>query len=140
MTTEQRKAMETVCDFLKKANTFYIASIDGDQARVRPFGVIHIFEDKLYIQTGRVKDCYKQFKKNPKVEISAMYHGRWIRLAGELVEDDRIEAEKSLLDAYKEMFSDGSYKAGDGNNCVMYFKNAHATINSFTQPQEVYDF
>lgn len=123
--------MNTVYDFLKKAGTYYLATIDGDQPRVRPFGTVNIFEGKLYIQTGKVKDVAKQIAANPKVEISAFMEGKWIRVAGELVEDDRIEAQKSMLDAYPEL--GGMYKAGDGNTVVYYFKDAVATISSFTE-------
>lgn len=137
MTAEQRQAMETVHDFIKQAGTYYIASAEGDQPRVRPFGVIHIFEDKLYIQTGRRKKCYKQFV-NQKVELCCMHGGKWIRLSGTLAEDKRIEAEEAVLSAYPSL--GGMYKAGDGNNCVLYFTNARATISSFTEPEEVYEF
>ena len=123
--------MNTVYDFLKKAGTYYLATVDGDQPRVRPFGTVNIFEGKLYIQTGKVKDVAKQIAANPKVEISAFMEGKWIRVAGELVEDDRIEAQKSMLEAYPELC--GMYKAGDGNTVVYYFKDAVATISSFTE-------
>jgi len=130
--------MNTVYDFLKQAGTYYLATVDGDQPRVRPFGTVNIFEDKLYIQTGKVKDVAKQIAANPKVEISAFLNGRWIRVAGELVEDDRIEAQKSMLDAYPEL--GGMYKAGDGNTVVYYFKDAVATISSFTAAPEIIKF
>ena len=123
--------MNTVYDFLKKAGTYYLATVDGDQPRVRPFGTVNVFEGKLYIQTGKVKDVAKQIAANPKVEISAFLEGKWIRVAGELVEDDRIEAQKSMLEAYPEL--GGMYKAGDGNTVVYYFKDAVATISSFTE-------
>ena len=137
MTAEQRKAMETVCDFIKKAGTYYIASAEGDQPSVRPYGVIHIFVDKLYIQTVRRKKCYKQFV-DQKVELCCMHGGKWIRLSGTLVEDKRIEAEESVLNAYPSLSR--MYKAGDGNNCVLYLTHARATISSFTEPEEVYEF
>ena len=130
--------MNTVYDFLKQAGTYYLATVDGDQPRVRPFGTVNIFEGKLYIQTGKVKDVAKQIAANPKVEISAFKDGKWIRVAGELVEDDRIEAQKSMLDAYPEL--GGMYKAGDGNTVVYYFKDAVATISSFTAAPEVIKF
>ena len=87
-------AMERVCSFIKDAQTYYLATVDGDQPRVRPFGTIHIFEGKLYIQTGKIKDVSKQLHANPKAEICAFKDGEWIRVAGELAEDDRIEAAK----------------------------------------------
>ncbi|CBK73659.1 Uncharacterized conserved protein [Butyrivibrio fibrisolvens 16/4] len=89
--------MQEVCEFLKKCGTYYLATVDGDQPRVRPFGTIHIFEDKLYIQTGKSKDVSKQIQKNPKVEICGFAEGKWVRVAGELVRDDRIEAKRVCL-------------------------------------------
>ena len=130
--------MNTVYDFLKQAGTYYLATVEGDQPRVRPFGTVNIFEGKLYIQSGKKKDVAKQIESDPKVEISAFKDGRWIRIAGELVEDDRIEAQKAMLDAYPEL--GGMYQPGDGNTVVYYFKNAVATISSFTAPPEVIRF
>jgi uncharacterized pyridoxamine 5'-phosphate oxidase family protein len=130
--------MQKVYDFLKKAGTYYIATTEGDQPRVRPFGTVNIFEGKLYIQTGKKKNCVKQIEANPKVEICAMSGGSWIRLAGTLVEDPRIEAQQSMLDSYPSL--QGMYKAGDGNNVVYYFKDAEATISSFSGAPEVIKF
>lgn len=130
--------MNKVNDFLKQAGVYYLATVEGDQPRVRPFGTVNIFEGKLYIQTGKVKDVAKQIAANPKVEISAFKDGKWIRVAGELVEDDRIEAQQSMLDAYPDL--GGMYKAGDGNTVVYYFKDATATISSFTEAPEVIKF
>ena len=130
--------MEKVLKFLKEAETYYLATIDGDQARVRPFGTVHEFEGKLYIQTGKVKDVSKQIHKNPKVEICAFKDGDWLRVAGTLVEDDRIEARQSMLDAYPSL--QGMYKADDGNTEVFYFKDATATFSSFTGAPETVKF
>ena len=130
--------MQRVADFLKSAETYYLATVDGDQPRVRPFGTAHIFEDKLYIQTGKVKDVSKQIHANPKVEICAFKDGRWLRVSGELVEDDRLEAKQSMLDAYPSLA--GMYKADDGNTEVFYFRNATATFCSFTSEPEVVKF
>ena len=130
--------MNTVNDFLKQAGVYYLATVEGDQPRVRPFGTVNIFEGKLYIQTGKVKPVAKQIAANPKVEISAFKDGKWIRVAGELVLDDRIEAQQSMLDAYPEL--GGMYKAGDGNTAVYYFKDAVATISSFTEAPVVIKF
>lgn len=92
--------MERVVKFLKEAETYYLATVEGDQPRVRPFGTAHIFEGKLYIQTGKVKEVSKQIHANPKIEICAFKNGEWLRVAGELVEDDKREARQSMLDAY----------------------------------------
>ena len=123
--------MKNAYDFLKKAGTYYLATVDGDQPRVRPFGTIHIFEDKLYIQTGKVKDVSKQLHANPKAEICAFVDGKWIRVCGELVSDDRREAKASMLEAYPSL--QRMYSADDDNTEVFYFKNAAYTISSFTE-------
>lgn len=130
--------MERVCKFLKDAGTYYLATVEGDQPRVRPFGTAHIFEGKLYIQTGKVKAVSRQLAVNPKVEICAFMKGKWLRLAGELVEDDRVEAKASLLEAYPSLQK--MYAADDGNTQVWYFKNATATFSSFTSETEVITF
>ena len=127
--------MERVVNFLKEAEIYYLATVEGDQPRVRPFGTAHIFEGKLYIQTGKVKDVSKQIHANPKVEICAFKNGEWLRVAGELVEDDRREARQSMLDAYPSL--QNMYSADDGNTEVFYFKNATATFSSFTHEPEV---
>lgn len=130
--------MERVVQFLKDAGVYYLATVEGDQPRVRPFGTAHVFEGKLYIQTGKVKDVSKQLMANPKAEICAFKDGEWIRIAGELIEDDRVEARQSMLDAYPSL--QNMYAADDGNTQVLYFKNATATISSFTHGPEVIRF
>ena len=127
--------LEKTVDFLKKAGTFYLATEEGDQPRVRPFGTAHIFEGRLYIQTGKVKEVSKQLLANPKAEICAFMQGEWIRVSGELVEDDRREARQSMLDAYPSLKK--MYDPDDGNTQVFYFKNATAVISSFTHEPEV---
>ena len=92
--------MKKVYDFLKQTGTYYIATVDGDQPRVRPFGTVNIFEDKLYIQTGKGKSVNEQILANPKVELCAMKGDEWIRVSGTLVFDERIEAGEAMLDAY----------------------------------------
>lgn len=130
--------IEKVTQFLKEAETYYLATVEGDQPRVRPFGTAHLYEGKLYIQTGKVKDVSKQLLSNPKAEICAFKDGEWIRVAGELVEDDRVEARQSMLDAYPSLQQ--MYSADDGNTQVFYFKNATATISAFTHEPEVIKF
>lgn len=130
--------MKRVEQFLKDAGTYYLATVEGDQPRVRPFGTIHIFEDKLYIQTGKVKDVSRQLHANPKAEVCAFKDGTWLRVAGELVEDDRTEARQSMLDAYPSLQQ--MYAADDGNTEVFYFKNAVATFSSFTSAPETVTF
>ena len=130
--------MERVAKFLKEAGTYFLATVDGDQPRVRPFGTVNIFDGKLYIQTGKAKDVAKQIAANPKVEISAFKEGVWIRLAGKLVEDDRREARVSMLDAYPDLKA--MYDPDDGNTVVYYFEDATATFCSFTATPEVVTF
>ena len=130
--------MERVCKFLKDAGTYYLATVEGDQPRVRPFGTAHIFEGRLYIQTGKIKPVSRQLAANPKAEICAFHNGTWLRVAGELVEDDRVEARKSMLDAYPRLRK--MYDENDGNTQVFYFKNATATFSSFTAAPETVTF
>ena len=130
--------MERVCKFLKEAGTYYLATVEGDQPRVRPFGTAHVFEGKLYIQTGKVKDVSKQLHQNPKAEICAFKNGEWLRISGKLIEDDRNEARQSMLDAYPSLQK--MYKADDGNTEVFYFEEATAIFSSFTHEPEVIKF
>jgi uncharacterized pyridoxamine 5'-phosphate oxidase family protein len=128
--------MQEVYDFLKKCGTYYLATVEGDQPRVRPFGTVEIFEGKLYIQTGKSKEVSKQIQKNPKVEICAFGEGKWLRLAGTLVRDDRVEAKAHMLDNYPGLKD--RYSADDDNTEVLYFKDATATLFSFTEaPKEI---
>ncbi|MGF0019526.1 pyridoxamine 5'-phosphate oxidase family protein [Sporofaciens sp. SGI.106] len=130
--------MERVEKFLKDANVYYLATMEGDQPRVRPFGTAHIFEGKLYIQTGKVKEVYKQLKENSKAEICACIKDQWLRVSGELIEDDRREARQSMLDDYPSLQS--MYSADDGNTAVFYFQNATAVFSSFQAEPEVIKF
>lgn len=130
--------MQEVYDFLKACNTYYLATVEGDQPRVRPFGTVDIFEGKLYIQTGKVKDVSKEMQANPKVEICAFNGEKWIRVAGEVVRDDRVEAKKHMLDSYPNLKT--LYRADDDNTEVLYLKNATATISSFTEEPKVIKF
>ena len=130
--------MDEVLDFLKKCWVYYLATVEWDQPRVRPFGTINVFENKLYIQTWKSKNVSKQIHINPKVEISGTLEWRWIRVSWELVRDDRIEAKKAMLDNYPELR--GMYDENDHNTEVLYFKNAVATIYSFTEAPKVFNF
>lgn len=130
--------MQEVYEFLKQCGTYFLATIEGDQPRVRPFGTIHLFEGKLYIQTGKVKNVSKQLSANPKVELCGMHGGKWIRVQATAVEDDRVEARQSMLDAYPNL--QGMYQADDGNTQVFYLKDGVATISSFTEAPKVIRF
>ena len=130
--------MQRVHDFLKEAHVYYLATVEGDQPRVRPFGTVNLFEGKLYIQTGHVKPCAKQLIANPKAEICAFHKGTWVRIACDLMEDDRVEARKSMLDAYPNLR--GMYDENDGNTMVLYMENATATFSSFGGAPEVVTF
>jgi uncharacterized pyridoxamine 5'-phosphate oxidase family protein len=121
--------MQEVNDFLKKTGTYYLATAEGGQPRVRPFGTIHIFDGKLYIQSGKKKDFAKQVAANPKAEICACDGGSWLRVACTLVEDNRAEAQESMLEAYPSL--KGMYAVNDGNTVVYYLKDVTATFNSF---------
>lgn len=121
--------MQEVYDFLKDCETYYLATVEGDQPRVRPFGTVDIFEGRLYIQTGKVKAVSKQLEANPKAEICAFKDGRWLRVSGKLIRDDRYEAKKHMLDNYPML--QRMYSADDDNTEVLYFEDATATFCSF---------
>lgn len=123
--------MNEVYEFLKSCGTYYLATVEGDQPRVRPFGTIDIFDGKLYIQTGKVKEVSKQIQANSKVEICAFADGKWVRIAGKLVRDDRREAKAHMLENYPSL--QAMYSADDDNTEVLYFKDAVATFSSFTE-------
>ena len=126
--------VERVCKFLEEAQTYYLATAEGDQPRVRPFGTELVYEGKLYIQTGKSKDVSKQLAANPKAEICAFQGGKWLRVAGELVNDDRREVKAAMLEKYPSL--QRMYSADDDNTQVLYFKNATATFASFTEAPE----
>ena len=130
-------AIDEVCEFLKNVGTYYLATTDGDQPRVRPFGTAHIFEGKLYIQSGKSKEVAKQIEANPRFEICG-FKGQWIRVSGKLVEDPRIEAQESVLEAYPSLKK--MYAAGDGNTVVYYIEDGEATFSSFTEPPRTITF
>lgn len=119
--------MKEVYEFLKDCKIYYLATVEGDQPRVRPFGTVNIYEGKLYIQTGRSKPVSGQLAANPKAELCAFKDGKWLRVAATLVEDDRIEAQQAMLDNYPQLA--GMYRAGDGNTQVFYLKDAAATFH-----------
>ena len=130
--------MDEVLEFLQKAGVYYLATVDGDQPRVRAFGTINKFEDKLYIQTGKVKDVSKQLAANPKAEICAFKDGRWLRVAGELVNDDDRSVKVAMLEKMPTLGA--MYDPDDGNMQMLYFKRATATFSSFTEPPETIEF
>ena len=132
--------MNEIYEFITKCGTYYLATVENDQPRNRPFGTVNIFENKLYIQTGKSKEVSKQIQKNPKVEICCFdgSSGQWLRLAGELVRDDRREPKADMLEHYPDLKK--MYSADDPNTEVLYFKNATATIYSFTSAPKVVKF
>lgn len=136
--TSSPENMKEVCDFIKACPCYYIATVEGDQPRVRPFGTVNIFEDKLYIQTGHKKNVAQQIATNPKVEICAYNGQEWLRVSATLVDDPRIEAKRAMLEAYPELQS--MYSAEDDNTAVFYLTNAIARFCSFTSPEKVVEF
>ena len=130
--------MKETYEFLKKCGVFYLATVDGDKPRVRPFGAVNIFEDKLYFQTGKVKNVSKQIDLNNNIEISGFSDGRWIRVEGKLIEDNRREAKEDMLENNPELKN--MYSADDDNTEVLYLENATSTIYSFTEEPIVYKF
>lgn len=132
------EAIEKVYQFLDEAQTYYLATVEGDQPRCRPFGTALLYDGKLYIQTGKVKNVSKQIAANPKVEICAFNGGKWLRVAGELVNDDSHDVKVAMLE--KMPMLKKMYSADDDNTQVLYFKNATATFCSFTEAPEVLTF
>ncbi len=128
--------MNEVWQFLKECGTYYLATVDGDEPRVRPFGTAEIFEDKLYIQTGKKKACYRELIANPNAEICCFKDGKWLRVRGKLIPDDRIEAKRDMLDKNPSLRA--MYDENDDNTIVFYFKDATANFASFTEaPKEI---
>ena len=130
--------MQEVCEFLKAAGTYYLATDEDGQPRVRPFGTAHVFDGKLYIQTGKVKAVSRQMHANPRIEICAMHEGRWLRIEASAVLDDRREARVSMLEAYPSLKA--MYSPDDGNTEVWYLRNATATFYSFTDAPKTVSF
>lgn len=132
--------VEKVCEFLNKAGTYYLATADGDQPRVRPFGTVLVYDGKLYIQTGKVKPVSKQLAANPKAEICAFdgATGTWLRVAGELINDDSRDVKVAMLEKYPNLKA--MYNPDDDNTQVLYFKDATATFSSFTAAPEEFNF
>lgn len=132
--------IEKVCEFLDKTKTYYLATADGDQPRVRPFGTALVYDGKLYIQTGKVKPVSKQLAANPKAEICAFdgETGTWLRVSGELINDDSREVKVAMLEKHPELKF--MYSADDDNTQVLYFKDATATFSSFTAAPEIFTF
>ena len=130
--------MEEVKSFLKECGVYYLGTVDEDKPKVRPFGTVEIYDNHLYIQTSKKKDVFKQIEKNNNVEICAFNNGKWIRVEGNLVVDDRIEAKKHMLDSYPDLRN--MYDENDPNTCVLYFEKGIATIYSFTEQPKIINF
>ena len=130
--------IQKVYDFLNDAETYYLATVDGDQPRVRPFGTVLLSDGKIYIQTGKSKDVSKQLAANPKAEICAFKNGEWIRVAGELVNDDSRDVKVAMLEKMPQL--SGMYSADDDNMQMFCLKNAKAVFSSFTSEPEEIDF
>lgn len=127
--------MQEVYDFIKRNHVYYLATVEGDQPRVRPFGTIDMFESKLYIQTGKSKEVSKQIQANSKVEICCLEGDKWLRICGKLIRDDRVEAKKHMLDAHPNLRR--MYSETDDNTEVLYFEDAVATFSSFSEAPKV---
>ena len=130
--------IEKVCQFLEESGTYYLATTEGDQPRVRPFGTVMVYEGRLYIQTGKAKNVSRQLSVNPKAEICAFKDGRWLRVSGELVNDDRLEVKSAMLDKYPSLRA--MYDPADSNTQVLYFRGGEAVFSSFTEAPETIAF
>ena len=132
------EGIEKVCQFLDEAHVYYLATVDGDRPRCRPFGTSLLYDGKLYIQTGKVKDVSKQIAANPKVEICAFNGGKWLRVAGELVNDDSRDVKAAMLEKFPTLKN--MYSADDDNTQVLYFNGGEAVFSSFTAAPETVTF
>lgn len=130
--------MQETYEFLKRCGVFYLATVDGNKPRVRPFGALNIFEGKLYIQTGKSKNVSRQMMANPHIEICGYVDGVMIRVEAKVVADERIEAKQSMLDNNPELKN--MYQANDPNTEVLFLVDATTTIYSFTEAPKVIDF
>lgn len=137
---KEEQPVQTVCNFLKQCGVYFIATTEGDQPRVRPFGTAAIFENKLYIQTGKRKNVAKQMMANPKIEICAYDEskGQWLRIEAVVVADERIEVKQYMLDQYPSLKT--MYSADDDNTFVLYLQNVTATFYSFSGEPEIIHF
>lgn len=126
-----------VLAFLDDAQTYYLATVDGDQPKVRPFGTALVYNDKLYIQTGKIKDVSKQLAKNPKAEICAFKDGKWIRITGELVEDETREVKTLMLEKMPVLRH--MYNEDDGNMQMLFFKKATVVFSAFGSAPEKFE-
>lgn len=132
------EGIEKVCRFLDEAQTYYLATVEGDQPRVRPFGTSLLCNGRLYIQTGKVKDVSKQIAANGKVEICAFKDGKWLRIAGVLKEDEDHDVKVAMLEKMPSLKN--MYSADDDNMQMLYFTQATATFSSFTEAPETIEF
>ena len=130
--------LERICKFLDDCGTYYLATVEGDQPRVRPFGTALVYDGKLYIQTGKVKSVSRQLAANPKAEICAFRDGTWLRVSGELINDDRLEVKTAMLEKYPSLKA--MYSAEDNNTQVLYFRGGEAVFSSFTAAPETLSF
>ena len=130
--------MQEVVDFIKECRIFYLATVEGDQPRVRPFGIVEIYNDRIYILTGKKKNVFKQIEKNNKVELCCAQDNKWLRIEGKLVLDDSVETKKYILD--KNPYLRPMYDENDDNTAAMYFESGVATINTFTGAPKVIEF
>ena len=130
--------LERIIEFLDDAQTYYLATVEGDQPRVRPFGTALVYNDKLYIQTGKIKAVSRQISANPKVELCAFKDGKWLRISGKLVNDNTREVKTLMLEKMPVLRN--MYNEDDGNMQMLYFKDATVTFSSFSSAPETFKF
>ena len=127
---------ERIVRILKQAKTFFFATVDGDQPRVRPYNAVVEFDDKVYFYTNNHKSAFKQMMDSPKIELCALIsEDRWIRVSGKIVFDYRAEAKKAMLDANPELKK--MYSENDKIFEVFYLSNMAAAIHSLHERPEV---
>ncbi|MEJ2110102.1 MAG: pyridoxamine 5'-phosphate oxidase family protein [Acidobacteriota bacterium] len=131
--------MSSAIEFLKANQVFHLATVDGSEARVRPFGFVMNRNGKLYMCTSKAKDVCKQMKNNPEIEISAMGpEGTWLRIRGSIAFDDSREAKMQAFEEAPMLLQIYPKGADDENYVTFYFTEAKATLYSFSEaPKEL---
>ena len=91
--------LQKTLNFLQKCGTFYVATTDGNQPRVRPFGLVIEHENKLWFGTANTKEVYRQLMANPRIEISATSPTmEWVRLSGQAVFESNAEVKRKAFE------------------------------------------
>lgn len=129
--------MNKIVEELKKIKIFYVATIEENKPKVRPFSSITEFEGNAYICCGKQKEVYTQLINNPYIEICGMYdQGSWLRVSAKCVLDERIEAQIAMLE--DKTGPSQLYKPNDGRFVVFRLEEVKALkFNFYAAPEEI---